>query len=114
MGKRLYWGRVLRSVAYFAAYKGHNAKFAITLEKIIYDEIPEGQRKFPQTVQFQAPTLDDLYQQLKEAGYQIWGKNDYLNYAYHPRTAFEYLLITDVLKSQGYTQEIIDKMFRLE
>lgn len=114
MGKRLYWGALLRGVHYHPAYKGKPERFSVWVEKAHYDEVPTGRKAMPQISDFETQTLDDLYQQLKAAGYQIWGKDDYLSYAYRPKNAFEYMLIKDVLKMQGYSEDTIANMFSLD
>jgi len=57
---------------------------------------------------YEPETLEELYAQLKADGHQIWGKDDILDYA-HPDSAWELLMIGEVMKARGYSDQEISE-----
>ena len=97
---RLYQGQLLRAIQYRAAYDGNSAQFTLQLTVDRKIEVHS------------APTIEGVYDQLRAAGHQIWGK-DILDYALPPDNAFEYVLIRELMRRRGVSESDIEAAFRL-
>lgn len=94
--RRLYWCRILA-----ATHIRYNGEWRCQL---VVDY---------QLHNYHAESLEDLYQQIKADGWQVWGYKDYLDY-YHPRNALEYLMLRDVLRARGVSDDEIETDYLIE
>ena len=91
---RLYWSQVLRHTRYFSA--------AVTRDAPVFRFQLIRHPKMLGT--YEVTSLDELYNQLKADGHIIWGHDDILDYVI-PESAWELLVLSEVLKARGYSIE---------
>ena len=101
---RLYYGRLLRSIRYSPAWDDKPANFYVHIR---YDK-----NNRLCVAYLEAPTIPELIAKVKAGGWVIWGK-DKLDYAGPPENALEYLLMEQVLKAEGATDDEIRELFSL-
>lgn len=102
MGRRLYYGELMRAIKYWAGYEGHPAEFVLQY-------VDENRH----LTNYRGETPEAIIQQMKADGRVIWGK-DFTDYSCPPRNAFEYKLLEAYFKSQGHTDAEIAQWFSLE
>lgn len=103
MGKRIYYGYLLRATKYFAEMNDSPAYFYY---QVVHNYRMEGVYK--------AATIDELVAQLKADGHQVWHADDPLYLSTPPYNALEYILMSDWLRTRGYSDEEIAAEFSLK
>jgi hypothetical protein len=97
--RRLYLGRLLRSIRYMPAYNGIAAEFRV--------QIMDNDRRVHT---YKGATIQEIIGAIKADGWQVWGQ-DALDYSLPPENALEYVLAERILKSMGKTDAEIQEWF---
>lgn len=95
---KLHYGHIMRNTHYTPAFYDEPARFLFQLTT-----------EYRVLGLYEASTPEGIIDQLKTNGHEVLGE-DVLDYAGSPRTAFEYLLIKEVLTNRGFTDDEIESV----
>lgn len=100
MGRRLYYGELLRHIQFYPAYAGEPCKFRLQMVIDYKSQVYTGS------------TIESIIAQVKASGHIVWGGTDPIDYA-KPDNALELVLMREHLEKEGMPKEEMERWLGL-